>query len=739
MKNLLGLFFLSLCFSQPLRPLPWHIPTGKICFTASAGTIDSVMRSDAKIALDTICMDSVYARKSGVINFPGYANPTAKICFHAVNGVDTTVMRSDAAPYIDSVCLDSVYARWDSLSRFINASINGTKNTYTKFTGPHTLGNSKSSDNDTVITDSIKVRDLASHYTATKDTIAGHGSDTTKAGAAFIDSGSAYINYNLTVDEVSYLHGNTYVGTGMPPSVNPPFIGTPLFNVAGSVDINGLTAIYGNLWEKDTLNVDSISRFNSHLFTANDRVGIIFGNQTSLGNKWGIKTDTTAGSGSGIVGLRVFCYTCGTNELANLNVANLRDSGLAGHAGYKVLTSATGLIYAAPDTSTSGGGVTGFAAPTGLVSNAFSTGSGTTVTHANAVWALDSSIKRTWLNNHYWKDSGTFDSTVTIKYGKFITPSMYDDGTGNVVFNATGGVGRTAKGKITLRYDNISAAPGATQSIYLYDSALASAGVQLYSPAIVWEGQGWKTNSVAASQKTQWMEYLQPVQGAANPSVNLNWDAAINGGAFSNKMNLTSGGVLSATANHFSGGGYLGGTDSVNTIVTTGGINIISAPSNINIGDATNVGSIISSSNSSQDFYIGAEGVLHIETTTGTYAENFRFNKYLQVNGNIHGLDSLAIDSSAKAKTINATTGFQLNGAAASGNVLRGNGTNFVSAQLGYSDLSGTPAIPVGANPTATAGIAAINGSAATFMRSDAAPAVNVLPQILTVETVMGL
>jgi hypothetical protein len=37
-----------------------------------------------------------------------------------------------------------------------------------------------------------------------------------------------------------------------------------------------------------------------------------------------------------------------------------------------------------------------------------------------------------------------------------------------------------------------------------------------------------------------------------------------------------------------------------------------------------------------------------------------------------------------------------------------------------------TPAYPVGANPTGSAGLAAVNGSAATFLRSDGAPAINV-------------
>lgn len=40
-----------------------------------------------------------------------------------------------------------------------------------------------------------------------------------------------------------------------------------------------------------------------------------------------------------------------------------------------------------------------------------------------------------------------------------------------------------------------------------------------------------------------------------------------------------------------------------------------------------------------------------------------------------------------------------------------------------YSDLTGTPTIPTGANPTANIAATAVNGAAATFMRSDAAPA----------------
>jgi hypothetical protein len=48
--------------------------------------------------------------------------------------------------------------------------------------------------------------------------------------------------------------------------------------------------------------------------------------------------------------------------------------------------------------------------------------------------------------------------------------------------------------------------------------------------------------------------------------------------------------------------------------------------------------------------------------------------------------------------------------------------TTFLNAAGAFT----TPAYPVGANPTGSAGLAAVNGSAATFLRSDGAPAINV-------------
>ena len=42
-----------------------------------------------------------------------------------------------------------------------------------------------------------------------------------------------------------------------------------------------------------------------------------------------------------------------------------------------------------------------------------------------------------------------------------------------------------------------------------------------------------------------------------------------------------------------------------------------------------------------------------------------------------------------------------------------------------YGSLTGAPSIPAGANPSASVGLAAVNGSAGTFMTSDSAPALN--------------
>ena len=65
---------------------------------------------------------------------------------------------------------------------------------------------------------------------------------------------------------------------------------------------------------------------------------------------------------------------------------------------------------------------------------------------------------------------------------------------------------------------------------------------------------------------------------------------------------------------------------------------------------------------------------------------------------------------------VNTSTGYRMAGAAASGNYLRGNGTNFVSSALQAADVAAV----VGAVPSLTLGTSNTSGSANTFVRTDA-------------------
>ncbi len=104
-----------------------------------------------------------------------------------------------------------------------------------------------------------------------------------------------------------------------------------------------------------------------------------------------------------------------------------------------------------------------------------------------------------------------------------------------------------------------------------------------------------------------------------------------------------------------------------------------------------------------------------------------------QINGGGYGTN-LALFSSGAASlgsitdpgaagVLNVNTGLRVANAAASGNYLRGNGTNFVSSAIQAGDLPGS--FNGFANPSTSVGLSTVNGSASTAMRSDAAPAID--------------
>lgn len=89
---------------------------------------------------------------------------------------------------------------------------------------------------------------------------------------------------------------------------------------------------------------------------------------------------------------------------------------------------------------------------------------------------------------------------------------------------------------------------GATSAdgLQLINSTAAAAGAQQFAPAIHLTGQGWKTDAVAASQPVDWKIINVPVQGTANPTSNLLTQISINGGAYSTRLTLSSGGIVTA-------------------------------------------------------------------------------------------------------------------------------------------------------------------------------------------------
>ncbi len=67
-------------------------------------------------------------------------------------------------------------------------------------------------------------------------------------------------------------------------------------------------------------------------------------------------------------------------------------------------------------------------------------------------------------------------------------------------------------------------------AIYLKNPTAAAVNAQQYSPALVMEGQGWKTTATAASQPVSFTQYVVPIQGTTAPSASKQTWFTINNG-----------------------------------------------------------------------------------------------------------------------------------------------------------------------------------------------------------------
>lgn len=88
---------------------------------------------------------------------------------------------------------------------------------------------------------------------------------------------------------------------------------------------------------------------------------------------------------------------------------------------------------------------------------------------------------------------------------------------------------------------------------------------------------------------------------------------------------------------------------------------------------------------------VGAHGAYMAFETTPIGSTTRSQRVFVTASGGL----AVGLSTNTTAGVVNALTGFQINSAAASGQVLRGNGTNFVSASLGFGDLAPGGTAPI--------------------------------------------
>jgi hypothetical protein len=96
--------------------------------------------------------------------------------------------------------------------------------------------------------------------------------------------------------------------------------------------------------------------------------------------------------------------------------------------------------------------------------------------------------------------------------------------------------------QLSVRKDAIGVTQDNAYGLVLANNTAATVGAQQMSPGIRWRGNGWKTTATAASQTVDFLADVLPVQGTTSPTGTWQLKSSINGGAYSNLLNVTSAG-----------------------------------------------------------------------------------------------------------------------------------------------------------------------------------------------------
>lgn len=358
-------------------------------------------------------------------------------------------------------------------------------------------------------------------------------------------------------------------------------------------------------------------------------------------SKWTGATDATRTSQFDITGV---------NSATTETFANFQTGGIV-----RVNNLADTLATKAYARSVGGGGGSGTV--TSIATNAGSGITGGTITTTGTIAADTSNV----LSTKYWRQKG-IDSVATLANTKEV-PLTFSTGltrttntiTANLATGVSGGQTLTfgtgsgdngtitstsngTKGKIlfgTSAYDEVNNRLGITQltptaklhiltsgfgttqddsyGILLTDTSTASSGNQKKSPPIVWQGNGWKTTSTAASQDVRFRADVLPVQGSTNPTGTWQLASSINAGSYTNRMTVTSAGVVTASSfvGNLTGGvtgnvngnltGNVTGNVTTDLIISNGTELDVNALGPINLNTATNVtGEFVTNANLTQ-------------------------------------------------------------------------------------------------------------------------------------------
>ncbi|PIR98553.1 MAG: hypothetical protein COT88_00800, partial [Candidatus Colwellbacteria bacterium CG10_big_fil_rev_8_21_14_0_10_41_28] len=154
------------------------------------------------------------------------------------------------------------------------------------------------------------------------------------------------------------------------------------------------------------------------------------------------------------------------------------------------------------------------------------------------------------------------------------TSTLYVDASGNEV-----GIGTTSpSSKLDITVGGVGNSVEDTEALSLVNTSAAIANVtgddgQQYSPALRWQGQGWKTAVTAASQSIEFKSFVRPIQGTAVPTGSLDFQASVNGGTYSDLLSITSGGNVgigtTSPGYKLDVNGTLGVTGTLGTIYTS--------------------------------------------------------------------------------------------------------------------------------------------------------------------------